>query len=101
MPALLVTLLAALVVAVSVARWGPGNHLEFEHRVFRRRHELLLAWLPDVKGFILPDANHLLHVQNPRGMAERLASFFEQHATSTGVAGVSGGAGSSGARAGT
>lgn len=48
--------------------------------VFRRRHELLLAWLPHVEAFVLPDANHLLHVQNPRGMAERLASFFAQHA---------------------
>jgi pimeloyl-ACP methyl ester carboxylesterase len=60
--------------------------------VFRRRHELLLAWLPDVAGFVLPDANHLLHVQNPRGMAERLASFFAQHADGTGGPGVSGGA---------
>ncbi|HEY7104047.1 MAG TPA: alpha/beta hydrolase [Mycobacteriales bacterium] len=65
--------------------------------VFRRRHELLLAWLPDVEGHVLPDANHLLHVQNPRGMAERLASFF---ATAGDRPGVSGGAGSSGSPAG-
>lgn len=47
--------------------------------VFSKRHELLLTWLPNVQPFILPDANHLLHVQNPRGMAEGLASFFARH----------------------
>lgn len=48
-------------------------------RVFRERHELLLAWLPNVEPFILPDATHLLHVENPRGMAEGLAAFFARH----------------------
>lgn len=48
--------------------------------VHRRRHQLLLEWLPRVEPFVLPDAGHLLHVQNPRGMAERLASFFRSHA---------------------
>jgi pimeloyl-ACP methyl ester carboxylesterase len=47
--------------------------------VFRERQELLLAWLPNVEPFILPDATHLLHVQNPRGMAEGLAAFFARH----------------------
>jgi pimeloyl-ACP methyl ester carboxylesterase len=51
-------------------------------RVFRERHELLLAWLPNVEPFILPDATHLLHVENPRGMADGLASFFARHALS-------------------
>jgi pimeloyl-ACP methyl ester carboxylesterase len=46
---------------------------------FRERQELLLAWLPDVESFILPNATHLLHVQNPRGMAEGLAAFFARH----------------------
>jgi pimeloyl-ACP methyl ester carboxylesterase len=40
---------------------------------------LLLSWLPNVEGFILPGTTHLLHVQNPRGMAEALASFFARH----------------------
>jgi 3-oxoadipate enol-lactonase len=43
--------------------------------VFGERHRLLLAWLPNVEPFVLPGANHLLHVQNPAGMAERLAAF--------------------------
>jgi pimeloyl-ACP methyl ester carboxylesterase len=48
-------------------------------RVFAERQELLLAWLPNVEPFILPDATHFLHVQNPRGMAEGLAAFFARH----------------------
>jgi len=46
---------------------------------FRERQELLLAWLPNVESFVLPNATHLLHVQNPRGMAEGLAAFFARH----------------------
>ena len=33
-------LIVLLALAVSIAAWGPGNHLEFEHRVWRRRHRL-------------------------------------------------------------
>lgn len=47
--------------------------------IFRERRELLLAWLPNVEPFVLPDATHLLHVENPRGMAEGLATFFSRH----------------------
>jgi pimeloyl-ACP methyl ester carboxylesterase len=50
--------------------------------VFRQRQELLLAWLPKVEAFVLSDATHLLHVQNPRGLAEGLAAFFARHALS-------------------
>ncbi len=46
------------------------------------RQELLLAWLPNVEPFVLPEATHLLHVQNPRGMAEGLTAFFARHALS-------------------
>jgi pimeloyl-ACP methyl ester carboxylesterase len=48
--------------------------------IFRERRELLLEWLPNVEPFDLADATHLLHVQNPGGMAEGLASFFARHA---------------------
>jgi pimeloyl-ACP methyl ester carboxylesterase len=44
--------------------------------VFRERRELLLDWLPNVEAFDLPDATHLLYVENPRGLAEALAAFF-------------------------
>ena len=47
--------------------------------VFRERRELLLAWLPNVEAFELAGATHLLHVQNPRGMAEGLRDFFARH----------------------
>jgi pimeloyl-ACP methyl ester carboxylesterase len=40
---------------------------------------LLLSWLPNVEAFDLPAATHLLHVQNPDGMAEALAAFFARH----------------------
>ena len=47
--------------------------------IWEERHGLLLAWLPDVEAFELPAASHLLQVENPRGMAERLATFFARH----------------------
>jgi pimeloyl-ACP methyl ester carboxylesterase len=46
---------------------------------FPERRELLLSWLPNAEPFDLPDASHLLHVENPRGMAEGLAAFFARH----------------------
>jgi pimeloyl-ACP methyl ester carboxylesterase len=46
---------------------------------FPERRELLRSWLPKVELFELPGATHLLHVENPRGMAEGLASFFGRH----------------------
>ena len=47
--------------------------------VFVRRQELLLDWLPQAEAFVLPETTHLLHLQNPRGMAEGLAAFFARH----------------------
>jgi 3-oxoadipate enol-lactonase len=46
---------------------------------FPERLELLLSWLPNAELFVLPDASHLLHVENPRGMAEGIGSFFALH----------------------
>lgn len=46
---------------------------------FPERQELLRSWLPRAELFELPGATHLLHVDNPRRMAEGLASFFERH----------------------
>lgn len=48
-------------------------------RIWEERQALLLAWLPNVEPFVLPAATHLLQVQNPRGMAEGLATFFARH----------------------
>jgi hypothetical protein len=46
---------------------------------FPERRELLCSWLPKVELFELPGATHLLHLENPQGMAEGLASFFARH----------------------
>lgn len=46
---------------------------------FPERLELLRSWLPNVDPFELPGATHLLHLQNPQGMADGLASFFARH----------------------
>ena len=46
---------------------------------FPERLVLLQSWLPRVEPFELVGATHLLHVQNPRGMAEGLVSFFARH----------------------
>jgi pimeloyl-ACP methyl ester carboxylesterase len=43
---------------------------------FGERHALLRAWLPHAESFELPAANHLMHVQNPGALTERLAAFF-------------------------
>jgi pimeloyl-ACP methyl ester carboxylesterase len=45
---------------------------------FPERLELLRSWLPNVEPFELP-TTHLLHLQNPRRMAEALTSFFSRH----------------------
>ena len=47
--------------------------------IWQQRQNLLIAWLPKVEAFELADATHLLHVQNSRDMAQRLAAFFSRH----------------------
>ncbi len=47
--------------------------------IWTERHELILAWLPRAEGFVLPNATHLLHVQQSRAVAEALAAFFARH----------------------
>jgi pimeloyl-ACP methyl ester carboxylesterase len=47
--------------------------------IWGERHQLLLDWLPHVESFVLPDATHLLQIDNPRTMAEGLATFFARH----------------------
>jgi pimeloyl-ACP methyl ester carboxylesterase len=46
---------------------------------FQQRQKLLLQWLPNVEPFVLAGAGHLLHLQNPSGMASCLAAFFARH----------------------
>jgi pimeloyl-ACP methyl ester carboxylesterase len=47
--------------------------------IWNERQEILLTWLPRAEPFVLPGATHLLHLENPRGMAEGLAAFFARH----------------------
>ena len=47
------------------------------------RQDLLLSWLPNVEAYVLPDAGHLMQVQNPKGMAECLSTFFANHPLSS------------------
>jgi pimeloyl-ACP methyl ester carboxylesterase len=46
---------------------------------FAERRALLLSMLPNAEPFDLPDATHLLHVQNRDGMASALAGFYVRH----------------------
>ena len=52
---------------------------ENTYPTFTERMELLRSWLTNVEPFELLGATHLLHLQNPRGMAEGLASFYARH----------------------
>lgn len=44
--------------------------------IWQQRQDLLLASLDDAEPFVLDGATHMLHLHNPRGLAERLAIFF-------------------------
>ena len=48
-------------------------------RLLNGMADLLLAWLPNAESFVLPEAGHLLHLEQPRAMAEGLAAFFARH----------------------
>jgi pimeloyl-ACP methyl ester carboxylesterase len=46
---------------------------------FVETYELLLDWLPEAEGYVLPDAAHGLQTQNPAAMAAALVDFFARH----------------------
>ena len=56
-----------------------GEKSKKQSPIWNARQEMLLTWLPNAEGFVLPGATHLLYVENPRGMAEALAAFFARH----------------------
>jgi pimeloyl-ACP methyl ester carboxylesterase len=47
--------------------------------IWGERQQLLLDWLPHAEPCEVPDTSHLLEVENPSGVAERLATFFARH----------------------
>jgi pimeloyl-ACP methyl ester carboxylesterase len=46
---------------------------------FPDRLDLLFSWLPNAERFELAGATHLLHLQQPRELAEGLAAFYARH----------------------
>lgn len=56
-----------------------GARSEALSPVWGERQKILLGWLPRAEAFVLARANHLLHLENPGGMAEALAGFFSRH----------------------
>jgi pimeloyl-ACP methyl ester carboxylesterase len=46
---------------------------------FQEVHETVRTWFPRAESVVLPDANHCMLQTNPKGAAERLASFFSRH----------------------
>ena len=59
-----------------------GGGSEALHPRFRETYDLLLGWLPNAEGFILPDASHFLHLEDPghcKALGAALSAFFAQH----------------------
>ena len=56
------------------------------HPRFAETHRLLLGWLPNAEGFILPHATHFLQMENPHDMAEALTDFYTRHTLSESAA---------------
>lgn len=46
---------------------------------FGETHRLLLAWLPRAEGVVVPGATHLMHLEDPRGLAAVLTAFWARH----------------------
>jgi pimeloyl-ACP methyl ester carboxylesterase len=68
---------AARVTQPALAVLGGRSHEV--SAVWSERQALLEAWLPDVEPFVLPGATHMLHLHNPRGLADALARFVASH----------------------
>ncbi|HET9476174.1 MAG TPA: alpha/beta hydrolase [Dehalococcoidia bacterium] len=47
--------------------------------VYTEVHERVLDWFPNARPFVLPNAAHLLQVENPQGMAEALSQFLAEN----------------------
>ena len=46
---------------------------------FKEGYDLLLDWLPQAEGFVLPGATHGVQMQEPHAMAEALVAFLARH----------------------
>ena len=52
---------------------------EQSEALFRESDERLRAWLPRVEACRLQDVAHLLHLQRPQPLIQRVAAFFDRH----------------------
>jgi pimeloyl-ACP methyl ester carboxylesterase len=50
---------------------------------FVQAGELVQSWFPDAERLFIPDAGHLLMVQNPNAVADGLGDFFRRHPIDT------------------
>lgn len=76
-------------------QFGPGDlshirvpvlsvfHIDPNWSGFQETHEALLQGLPQAETLVVPNATHLLQIQNPRSVAEGLATFFARHPSLT------------------
>jgi pimeloyl-ACP methyl ester carboxylesterase len=46
--------------------------------VWQQRQDFLTAWMSNAEQYVLAGATHMLHLENARGLAERLGAFFSQ-----------------------
>jgi pimeloyl-ACP methyl ester carboxylesterase len=46
------------------------------HPRFAETYRLLLDWLPNAEGVVVPNSTHFLPVENPHGVAEALVGFY-------------------------
>lgn len=46
---------------------------------FGETQRTLLSWLPNVEGYVLPNATHFLQMENPHDLALRLRTFWERY----------------------
>lgn len=44
--------------------------------VWQQRQDLLTTWMSNAEPYVLDGATHMLHLENARGLAERLGAFF-------------------------
>jgi pimeloyl-ACP methyl ester carboxylesterase len=47
--------------------------------VWQQRQDMLTTWMSHAEPFVLDGATHMLHLENARGLAERLGAFFARH----------------------
>jgi pimeloyl-ACP methyl ester carboxylesterase len=55
-------------------------HVDTRFTIFDEVQQTLVRVLPNVESLVIPNATHLMQIQNPRSVGEGLARFFARHA---------------------